>query len=480
MDILDLKARDIREKIINKEVTALEVVEVYLNHIEESDKAINAFISLDKEGARLQAALIDEKIKNGQEVGRLAGVPIGIKDNIVTKDMKTTCGSKMLENYLSPYDAAVVETIKEEDGIIIGKTNMDEFAMGSSTETSYFGATKNPLDKELVPGGSSGGSAAAVAAKQVAIALGSDTGGSVRQPASFCGVVGLKPSYGRISRYGLIPLANTLDQIGVLAKDTEDAAYMLSILSGHDEKDPTSVGVDIAPDFDYLASGLNDLKGMKIGIPKELNDIEMDQSVKDNFLKTIEAIKENGGVVEEVSLPNLKYALETYLLVSNAESSANLARFDGLRYGYRAQDYETLDDLYIKSRSQAFGEEVKRRIMLGTYILREDHTEDYYMKALKVRTLIRNDFDKAFKDVDVLLTPTSPTLPFKIGDRIKHPVDMYKADLFTVPVNLAGLCAMNLPLAYEGSLPIGLQIIGNKFEEKKILDLGLAIERMVK
>ncbi|NLY44759.1 MAG: Asp-tRNA(Asn)/Glu-tRNA(Gln) amidotransferase subunit GatA [Tissierella sp.] len=477
MDILDLKARDIRDKIINREITATEVVEAYIKHIEEKDKDINAFITVDKEGARSQGARIDEKIKNGEELGRLAGIPIGIKDNIVTKDMVTTCGSKMLKDYVSPYDATVVEIIKKEDGIIIGKTNMDEFAMGSSTETSYFGASKNPLDMKKVPGGSSGGSAAAVASNQVAIALGSDTGGSVRQPANFCGVVGLKPTYGRISRYGLVPLANTLDQIGVIAKDTEDAALMLSILSGYDEKDPTSVSMDLNLN---LESTEVDIKKIRIGIPKELFDIEIENQVKDNFFKTIELIKENGGMVEEVSLPNLKYALETYLLISNAEASANLARFDGLRLGFRAEDYETLDELYIKSRTEAFGEEVKRRIMLGTYILREDHAEDYYMQALKVRTLIRNDFEKAFENVDILLSPTSPTLPFNLGDKIENPVDMYKGDLFTVPVNLAGLCAMNLPLFNGDRLPIGIQIIGNKFGEEDIINLGLAIEGMVK
>lgn len=477
MDILNLKARDIRDKIINKEISAGQVVEAYIKQIEEIDKDINAFITVDKEGARAKAAEIDEKLKNGEELGRLAGIPIGIKDNMVTKDIKTTCGSKMLENYQSPYDATVVEIIKKEDGIIIGKTNMDEFAMGSSTETSYFGATKNPLDLSKVPGGSSGGSAAAVASSQVAIALGSDTGGSVRQPANFCGVVGLKPSYGRISRYGLVPLANTLDQIGVLAKDTEDAAFMLSILSGYDEKDPTSVSEELNIKLELAKV---DIKKYKIGIPKELYDIELEPNVKDTFLKTIQLIKENGGTVEEISLPNLKYALEAYLLISNAEASANLARFDGLRFGFRAKDYDTLDELYIKSRTEAFGEEVKRRIMLGTYILREDHAEDYYMQALKVRTLIRDDFEKAFENVDILLSPTSPTLPFGIADRIENPVDMYKADLFTVPANLAGLCAMNLPVYSEKSLPIGIQIMGNKLREEDMINLGLAIEGMVK
>ncbi|MDR7869249.1 MAG: Asp-tRNA(Asn)/Glu-tRNA(Gln) amidotransferase subunit GatA [Tissierellaceae bacterium] len=480
MDILDIKARDIREKIINKEMTAGQVVEAYIKNIEETEDEINAFISIDKEGARTQAAKIDEKLANGEELGILAGITIGIKDNIVTKDIKTTCGSKMLENYVSPYDATVIEIIKREDGIILGKMNMDEFAMGSSTETSYFGPTKNPINKELVPGGSSGGSAAAVKAKQVAIALGSDTGGSVRQPASFCGVVGIKPSYGRISRYGLVPLANTFDTIGILAKDTLDAAFLLSVLCGHDEKDPTSITEDIAAHFDYKIKDEGVFKNIKIGIPKELFDINVDDDVKESFLKTIELIKENGGIVEEVSLPHLKYAIETYLLISNAEASANLARFDGLRYGHRAEGYETLDELFIKSRTEGFGEEVKRRIMLGTYMLREDHVDDYYMQALKVRTLIRNDFEKAFESCDVLLSPTSPTLPFKLGSKSKHPVDMYKADMFTVPINLAGVCAMSLPTLNEEGLPIGIQLIGNKFKEEDILNLGLAIERMVK
>ena len=476
MDIIDLKARDIRDKILNRELTAVEIIEAYLNHIEDREKEINAFITIDKEGARAEAARIDKKLENGEVLGRLAGVPIGIKDNIVTKDIRTTCGSKMLENFISPYDATVVEMIKKEDGIIIGKTNMDEFAMGSSTETSYFGATKNPLDRELVPGGSSGGSAAAVAAKEVAIALGSDTGGSVRQPASFCGIVGIKPSYGRISRYGLVPVANTLDQIGVLARDTEDAAWMLSILSGRDEKDPTSINLD----YEYKPMEADGLNRIKIGVPKELYDIEMDADVKESFLRTIELIKENGGTIEEVSLPNLKYALETYLLISNAEVSANMARFDGLRYGFRAEGYNSLDELFIKSRTEGFGEEVKRRIMLGTYILNKDHAEDYHMQALKLRTLIRDDFDRAFENVDVLLTPTSPILPFKLDDKIKKPVDMYKADIFTVPVNLAGLCGMNIPIYNGETLPIGIQIIGDKFGEEDIVSLGLAIERMVK
>lgn len=477
MEILDIKARDIRDKIINKELTAGQVVEAYLKNIEETEEELNAFITIDKEGARAQATRIDEKLANGEKLGKLAGIPIGIKDNIVTKDMKTTCASKMLSNFISPYDARVVEIIKEEDGIILGKMNMDEFAMGSSTETSYYGPTKNPLDKELVPGGSSGGSAAAVAAKQVAIALGSDTGGSVRQPASFCGVVGIKPSYGRISRYGLIPLANTFDTIGILSKDTLDAAFMLSILSGHDEKDPSSIDESMASDFEYKAyEGI--IKDFKIGIPKELFDVDMDDYVKENFLNTVELIKKNGAIVEEVSLPNLKYAIEMYLLISNAESSANLARYDGVRYGHRAEGYDTLDELFIKSRTEAFGEEVKRRIMLGTYILREDHAEDYHMQALKVRTLIREDFDRAFETCDVLLSPTSPTLPFKFGST-RHPVDMYKADLFTVPINLAGICAMSVPIFNDGNLPIGIQVIGNKFKEEDMINLGLALERMV-
>lgn len=480
MDILDIRARDIREKIVNKQLTAGQVIEAYLNNIEKYEDEINAFITIDKEGARAQAAKIDEKFKNGKELGRLAGIPIGIKDNIMTKDIKTTCGSKMLENFISPFDATVIETIKAEDGIIVGKMNMDEFAMGATTETSYFGSTKNPLDLELVPGGSSGGSAAAVAAKLVAIALGSDTGGSVNQPASFCGVVGLKPSYGRISRYGLVPLANTLDVIGILAKDTLDAEYLLSVLSGYDENDATSISEDIAPDFECNILKNDALETIKIGIPKESGNIEIDDYINENFIKIIELIKEKGGKVVEVSLPKLDYAFETYLLVANAEASANLARFDGLRYGHRAKEYDTLDELFIKSRTEAFGDEVKRRIMVGTYILREDYAEDYYMQALKVRTLIREDFDKAFAECDVLLTPTSPRLPYKLGSRREQEIDFYKGSLFTVPVNLSGICAMNIPIFNNGGFPIGIQLIGDKFQEKDIVSLGYAIERMVK
>lgn len=482
MGILDIRARNIREKIVNNELTAGQVIEAYLNNIEKHEDEINAFITLDKEGARAQAAKIDDKLRNGKELGRLAGIPIGIKDNIMTKDMKTTCGSKMLENFISPFDATVIDIIKAEDGVILGKMNMDEFAMGATTETSYFGSTKNPLDMELVPGGSSGGSAAAVAAKLVAIALGSDTGGSVNQPASFCGVVGLKPSYGRISRYGLVPLANTLDVIGILAKDALDAAFLLSVLSGYDENDPTSISQEIAPNYECNVPSNDDLETIRIGIPKELKDIEIDDYVKENFLKTIELIKEKGCQVVEVSLPNLDYALETYLLVANAEASANLARYDGLRYGYRAKEYDTLDDLFIKSRTEAFGDEVKRRIMLGTYILREDHVEDYYMQALKVRTLIREDFDKAFEECDVLITPTSPRLPYRLASRGEEnqAVDFYKGSLFTIPVNLAGICAMNIPVFNDGSLSIGVQLIGNKFKEEDIVSLGHSIERMVK
>lgn len=479
MKIVDLKARDIREKIVSKELTALEVVEAFLEHIENTDKDINAFISIDKEGAKEAALRIDDKIKKGEKVGRLAGIPIGIKDNIVTRDLRTTCGSKMLENYQSPYDARVVEIIRKEDGIIIGKTNMDEFSMGTSTETSYFGPSKNPLDKDLVPGGSSGGSAAALASKQVALALGSDTGGSVRQAASFCGLVGLRPSYGRISRYGLVTLSNTMDQIGVLARDIEDAGLFLSVLAGYDENDPTSVDLDIAPNLDFKADGIADIKAMKIGVPSELESLGIDKEVMEAFNKAIETIKDQGGHVEEISLPHLEYALETYLLISNAEASSNLARFDGLRYGYRAEDYETLDELYVKSRTEGFGDEVKRRITLGTYILTKSHAEEYYKKALKIRTLIREDFDKAFEGVDVLLLPTSTCQPFKLGERLPNPVDMYKMEEATIPASLAGLPAMSIPINHKASLPTGLQVIGKKFREEDVLKLGLAIERMV-
>lgn len=480
MDITKLSAFEMKQMIHEKEVSSRQLIEAHFNKIDELEKSINAFITLNKEEALKAADRVDEKIKNGEKIGLLAGIPIGVKDNIMTKNLRTTCGSRMLENFIPPYDATVVERIKSADGIIIGKTNMDEFAMGSSTETSYFGATKNPIDSERVPGGSSGGSAAAVKAGEVALALGTDTGGSIRQPASYCDVVGIKPTYGIVSRYGTVAMANTLDQVGVFGRDVKDAVLMLSSITGYDEKDSTSFknpeGTIIFGSFPKEIDYTNYLKGMKIAIPKEIFKDDIDSRIKEEINKSIKIFESLGAGIDEISLPHLDYALAAYYIISTSELSSNLARFDGVRYGYRAKEYETLDELYINSRTEAFGEEVKRRIMLGTYSLTKGYAEDHYKKALKVRTLIKEDFSNAFSKYDVILSPTSPVLPFKFGEKIKDPLSMYKADLFTVPVNLAGLCAMSIPCGYIDGLPLGLQIIGDKYKEANIIKTGLGFE----
>lgn len=480
MDITKLSAFEMRKKIHDREISSKELVEAHFNKIAEVDEKINAFITLNKEEALKAANRVDAKIKNGENVGLLAGLPIGIKDNIITKNLRTTCGSKMLENFIPPYDATVVERIKQADGIIMGKTNMDEFAMGSSTETSYFGPTKNPIDMERVPGGSSGGSAAAVKAGEVALALGTDTGGSIRQPASYCDVVGIKPTYGIVSRYGAVAMANTLDQIGVFGRDVRDAVLMLSSITGYDEKDSTSFknpeGTIIFGSFQKETDYNNYLKGMRVALPKEFFGEGIDSRIKDEIGKSIKVFESLGAEIEEISLPHLEYGLAAYYIISTSEISSNLARFDGVRYGYRAKEYNTLDELYINSRTEAFGEEVKRRIMLGTYSLTRGYADDHYKKALRVRTLIKEDFNKAFSKYDVILSPTSPVLPFKFGEKIKDPLAMYKADLFTVPVNLAGICAMSIPCGYADGLPIGLQIIGDKYKEANIIKMGLGLE----
>lgn len=474
MDIIKLSAVEMKEKLENKELSSRELVEAHFNRIEEVEGDINAFISLNKEEALEAADKIDEKIKNGEKLGLLAGIPIGIKDNIITYNTKTTCGSKMLENFIPPYDSTVVEKIKEADGIILGKTNMDEFAMGSSTETSYFGRTKNPIDLERVPGGSSGGSAAGVKAGEVALALGSDTGGSIRQPASCCGIVGIKPTYGLVSRYGLVSVANSLDQIGVVGRDVLDAALMLGVIAGYDKKDATSMDID---SIDYLEKIKEDIKGMKVGIPKEFFDLKMDSRVKDEVIKAIKVFETLGAEVEEISLPSIEYGLAAYYILSTSEISSNMARYDGISYGYRSEDYKTLDELYMNTRSEAFGDEVKRRILSGTYFLSSGHSDNYYKKALGIRTLIKDDFNRAFEKYDIILSPTTTGLPFKFGEKANDPLDMYKSDTFTVPVNLAGICAMSIPCGYVDGLPVGLQIIGDSFKEGNILKAGYAFEK---
>lgn len=474
MDLINFSATELRRKILNGEISSKEVVESYLDRIEKVEDNIEAFITLDREEALKAAEEVDRKIDNGDKVGVLAGIPIAIKDNISTSGLKTTCGSKMLENYIPPYDATVIENIKKEDGIIIGKTNMDEFAMGSSTETSYFKTTKNPYDLNKVSGGSSGGSAAAIAACEVPLALGSETGGSVRQPASFCGVVGLKPTYGLVSRYGVVSYASSLDQVGPLAKDVEGIALLLNAITGYDEKDSTSIKKD---KVDYLKALDEDIKGMKIGLPKEYFSENVDEKVKGKILEAVEVLKGLGAEVEEISLPYTEYALACYYIVANGEASSNLSRFDGVNFGYRTDDYSNLEELYTNTRSEGFGEEVKRRIMVGTYVLSSGYYDEYYKKAQQVRTLIKNDFKKTFEKYDIILAPTSPILPFNIGDKIEDPLSMYMSDVLTVSVNLAGVCALSVPCGYVEGLPVGLQIIGDSFEEEKILKLAYNYEQ---
>ncbi len=471
MEIYELTVHELLEKLDKKEITKEEVLTSYQNRIEEKEKDVQAFITITDKEAKEQL----KKIKEEENTSKLAGIPIGIKDNICTKGVKTTCASRMLENFISPYDATVIEKINNERLISLGKLNMDEFAMGGSTEHSYFKKTKNPWNLNKVPGGSSGGSAAAVAAGLVPWALGSDTGGSVRQPAAFCGVVGLKPTYGLISRYGLVAFASSLDQIGTLTKDVEDAAILLNIIAGHDEKDTTSANRE---KIDYTKCLQNDVKGLKIGIPKQYFGDGINSEVKDAINEVIKQYEKMGAIVEECSLDVADYALATYYIIACAEASSNLGRFDGIRYGYRTKDFSDLKDLYKNSRSEGFGEEVKRRIILGTYVLSSGYYDAYYKKAQQVRTLVKNEFENNFKKYDVILTPTSPNVAFDIGSKIDNPLEMYLSDVCTVPVNIAGLPAISIPCGVNSEgMPIGFQLIGNHFEEATILNAAYAYEK---
>ena len=478
MNITELTVYELQQKLKNKEITIKEILESYCTRINEKEPEIEAFITTYLEDAKVQAKIIQEKIDNGEELGEYAGIPIGIKDNICMKGTKTTCASKMLENFVSPYDATVIEKLKKENLISLGKLNMDEFAMGSSTESSYFKKTKNPWNLNKVPGGSSGGSAAAVGANMVPWALGSDTGGSIRQPASLCGVVGLKPTYGLISRFGLVAFASSLDQIGPITKDVRDCAILLNIIAGHDKRDTTSEETEKK---DYTKALKNDVKGIKIGVPKEFFGEGINEEVKKELTKAIEIYKELGAEVEEFSLDIAKYALATYYIIACAEASSNLGRFDGIRYGYRTKEYSNLKEIYKKSRSEGFGEEVKRRIILGTYVLSSGYYDAYYKKAQQVRTLVSNEFSKAFEKYDVILTPTSPVTAFNIGEKSNNPLEMYLADICTVSVNIAGIPAISIPCGVDSeNMPIGMQLIGNKFEEEKILNVAYTFEQKVK
>jgi aspartyl-tRNA(Asn)/glutamyl-tRNA(Gln) amidotransferase subunit A len=470
-----LTAHEAINLIRKKKITAYEVVQDIFNQIDKVDSFIKAFLILNKKEALKQAKKIDIKVKNGDKIPSLAGVAVAVKDLIATRGMETTCGSKILKGFVPPYNATVINRLKEAGAIIIGKTNMDEFAMGSSTENSAFGPTHNPWDLGRVPGGSSGGSTAAVAADETFVALGTDTGGSVRQPASLCGMVGLKPTYGRVSRYGLVAYASSLDQIGPITKDVTDCALLMKVISGHDNMDSTSVNLEVP---DYLKSCQKGIKDLKIGVPREYFIEGIDPEVKDALDKALKIFEKLGAKIEEASLPHTEYSLPTYYLIATAEASSNLAKYDGVQYGYRTENYENLSSMYQRSRSEGFGSEVKRRIMLGTYALSSGYYDAYYLKAQKVRTLIKEDFDKAFSKYDILITPTSPTPAFKLKEKVLDPLTMYLSDIYTVPINLAGIPAISLNCGYSKSnLPIGLQIIGKHFSEEIILRAAYNFEK---
>ena len=472
MNLYELTVHELIEKLDKNEITPEDITKSYIDRINEKEKDVKAFVTLTDKEALEKAENVD------RSVGKFAGIPIGIKDNICTKGVRTTCSSRMLENFVSPYDATVVNKLDKENVISLGKLNLDEFAMGASTEYSAINTTKNPWNLNKVPGGSSGGSAAAVAADMVPWALGSDTGGSVRQPASLCGVVGLKPTYGLVSRYGLVAFASSLDQIGPITKDVEDAAMLLNIIAGHDEKDSTSVNKEKVDYTKHLKDGV---KGLKIGVPKEFLGEGINEEVKKSIQDTAEIYKKLGAEVSECSLDIAEKALAVYYIIACAEASSNLGRFDGIRYGYRTKNYEDLNDIFVNSRSEGFGAEVKRRIILGTYVLSSGYYDAYYKKAQKVRTVIRKDFEKLFNEYDVLLTPTSPTVAYDIGTRSNNPLEMYLADLCTVSVNIAGLPGISIPSGVDKeNMPIGMQLIGKHFDEETILKAAYSAEQEIK
>lgn len=468
-------AYELSELLNKKEVSSEEITREYLKRIETTDDKINAYITIVKEKAIEQAKEIDNKRVNNEELSELAGIPIAVKDNMCTKGIKTTCASKILNNFEPPYDATVIKKIKENNIVLLGKLNMDEFAMGSSTENSHFKKTKNPWDIERVPGGSSGGAAAAVAAREAVFTLGSDTGGSIRQPAHYCGVVGMKPTYGSVSRYGLVAFASSLDQIGPLTKDVKDMALALNTIVGYDIMDSSSANVDYP---DYKKAIGQDIKGMKVALPKNYFGDGIQSDIKENVLKVAKALENLGADIEEIDMNMSTYALPAYYLISSAEASSNLARFDGVKYGYRAEKFDDLLDLYKQTRDEGFGTEVKRRIMLGTYALSSGYYDAYYKKAQQVRTLIKNEFDTVFDKYDIILTPTGPTTAFKIGEKIDDPIEMYMNDICTVPINIAGLPALSLNCGFDSNgLPTGVQFIGKAFNESTILKIAYAYEQ---
>ncbi|MCX7923803.1 MAG: Asp-tRNA(Asn)/Glu-tRNA(Gln) amidotransferase subunit GatA [Clostridia bacterium] len=475
MELHELTAHELGELLKNKKVSAVELTKTVLDRIEKVDSKVGSYITVCEDEALKRAKDVQEKIDKGETKSPLAGIPMALKDNMCTEGIKTTCASKMLNNFVPPYNATVAKKLYDQDTILLGKLNMDEFAMGGSNENSYFKQTKNPWDLERVPGGSSGGSAAAVASNEAIFTLGSDTGGSIRQPASFCGVVGIKPTYGAVSRFGLVAFASSLDQIGPLTKDVTDCALVLNAITGHDPMDSTSINIEYP---DYTKALVNDVKGMKIGIPKEYIGEGINPEVKKSILDAIEVLRKLGAECEEFSLPITEYAIPAYYLIACAEASSNLARYDGVKYGYRAEKYTDLLDLYKQTRSEGFGDEVKRRIMLGTYALSSGYYDAYYKKALQVRTLISKGFNEAFSKYDLIVGPTAPTTAFKIGEKANDPLEMYLGDIYTVSVNIAGLPGLVVPCGLDSSnLPVGLQLIGKHFDESTLLRVGYTFEQ---
>lgn len=475
MKLFEQPAHVLHDMLVNKEITSLELTQAVLARIDEVEGDVQAYLTITREKALAQAKAVDEKIAKGEEIAFLEGIPGAIKDNICTKGIKTTCASKILQKFVPPYDATVMQKLEAQNPVVLGKTNLDEFAMGGSTENSAYHPTCNPWNTDCVPGGSSGGSAAAVAAGTAVWALGSDTGGSIRQPASFCGVVGMKPTYGRVSRYGLVAYASSLDQIGPITKDVTDCAHILNIIAGRDEMDSTSLDVQV-PDFTKAL--VQDVKGLKIGLPKEYFVKGMDPEVEAAVKNGVKELEKLGAEVVEISLPNTDYAISTYYLIAPAEAATNLARYDGVSYGERAEDAADLVEMMTKTRTQYLGEEVKRRIMIGNYALSAGYYDAYYLKALKVRRLVKEDYDKAFKDVDVIICPAAPSVAYKIGEKISNPLEMYLQDACTVPLNLAGLPGISVPCGYnKDKMPIGMQIIGKALDEETILRVAYTYEQ---
>jgi aspartyl-tRNA(Asn)/glutamyl-tRNA(Gln) amidotransferase subunit A len=474
MDLCRLTIHALHDLLVRREVASREITEAFYRRIRALDRTIGAYLTLTEKEAFLQADGVDQKISRGEPVGDLAGIPVGLKDILCTRGIETTCASRILKGYVPFYDATVVGKLRESGAVFLGKLNMDEFAMGSSTENSAFQITRNPWDPNRIPGGSSGGSAASVAADECVASLGSDTGGSIRQPASCCGVVGMKPTYGRVSRYGLVAFASSLDQIGPFTKDVEDCAILLQAISGYDPRDSTSVNREV-PDYRELLK--HGLKGLRFGIPDEYFIEGIERSVEHAVGEAIRLFQDRGAEIVRISLPHTQYAVAVYYIICTAEASSNLARYDGVKYGYRASEVRDLMDMYTKTRAEGFGAEVKRRIILGTYVLSAGYYDAYYIKASQVRTLMKMDFDRAFQEVDVILTPTAPTPAFRIGEKIEDPLQMYLSDVFTIPANLAGNPAMSIPCGFSAEgLPIGLHLIGKHFDEATLLRAAYAFE----